>query len=126
MRASPAFALIVLALCGGGSPTQASTPSLYAAVAYSPAMGRYGYAYNHASRASAESSALSRCRAWDARIVAWVRSGTIVLLVAADGRYAYSWASGPDTTSAYNRALTHLRRRTGSRVRTYVRVFSGG
>ena len=41
----------------------------YAAIAYSPSTGAYGYAYNYWSRYSAEREALRRCAAEDAEIV---------------------------------------------------------
>src|SRR5579862_6346578 len=80
----------------------------YAAIAYSPSTGSYGYAYNYGSRGSAETAALRNCKAPDARIVTWVNNGFCALALGDDvGSYGigYSWGNGATNTYAKQRAL---------------------
>src|SRR5579885_291466 len=89
----------------------------YAAIAYSPATGRIGYAYNAGSRLGAELAALRKCRADDARIVCWVNNGFCALAVSRDGSVwgtGWSYGDGSSNTSAKLRALAECRRRAGS------------
>ena len=92
----------------------------YAAIAYSPATGRYGYAYNHGSRRSAENAALRHCKADDARIVTWVHNGFCALAIGDDrSRWGTGWSygDGATNTSAKRRALDECgRRTTGPRI----------
>src|SRR5262245_60450385 len=47
----------------------------FAAIAYSPATGKYGYSYNYSSRSAAMRRALTQCPQADAKIVGWVEGG---------------------------------------------------
>jgi hypothetical protein len=55
-----------------------------AAIAYSPATGKFGYAYDLRSRSAAEKAALADCGADDARIVCWVKGGFCILALGDD------------------------------------------
>src|SRR4051812_22619925 len=82
--------------------------STYAAIAYSPATGNHGYAYNHGSRAAAEAAALRYCKGDDARIVTWVNNGFCALAVGDDqSAWGVGWSFGDGATNTYakNRAL---------------------
>jgi hypothetical protein len=94
--------------------------STYAAIAYSPATGKFGYGYNCGSRASAEAMALNNCPAADARIVTWVNNGFCSLALGDNkSRWGtgYSWGAGATNTAARNTALANCRARTsGARI----------
>ena len=88
----------------------------YAAIAYSPATGKYGYANDCYSREIAERTALRYCVADDARIVGWVCNGFVALAVGkveADG----AWGTGisndarASNTTAKSRALAACKQR---------------
>lgn len=66
----------------------------FAAVAYSPATGRYYYAHNYSSRAEAEQHALRGLNAWDGRIAGWVKGGFFALAVSYDGGWRTGWSYG--------------------------------
>src|SRR5262249_48977445 len=89
--------------------------STYAAIAYSPATGNYGYAYNHGSRAAAETAAIRYCKADDARIVTWVNNGFCALALGDDQEaWGVGWSYGDGATNTYakTRALQEARKRT--------------
>ncbi len=92
----------------------------YAAIAYSPATGKWGYAYDCDSRSSAEEAALSRCKAPDACIVTWVHNGFCALALGDDKSHwgvGWSFGDGASNVSARNRALAECRQRTtGARL----------
>jgi hypothetical protein len=92
----------------------------YAAIAYSPATGKIGCAYNYGSRFSAEQAALGRCPAADARIVGWVHNGFCALAVGADKScwgVGYSYGDGATNRYAKQRALYECSQRSsGGRV----------
>ena len=86
----------------------------YAAIAYSPATGKYGYSYNLRSRAAAEKVALEKCGAEDARIVTWVNKGFIALALGSDKScwgVGWSYGNGSSNTAAKNYALDDCRKR---------------
>lgn len=93
----------------------------YAAIAYSPQTGAYGYSYNAGSRSSAERSALNRCRARDARVVVWVKNGWAALARNRYGAWGTAWSSRSKSHA------TDLARRNvrGGGGRTHVWVNSG-
>jgi hypothetical protein len=87
----------------------------YAAIAYSPSTGKWGYSYNYGSRWSAERAALSRCEGKDARIVAWVNNGFCALSLGDDKSawgVGYSYGDGATNTFAKRRALAECGNRT--------------
>ena len=72
----------------------------YAAIAYSPSTGHYGYAWNHGSRGAAERVALSKCKEPDAKIVGWVKAGWLVLAIGEDNAYGVGWTYGNGATNS--------------------------
>ncbi len=114
--------LILSAVCVPAASAQSLDvdSSSYAAVAYSPSTGDYGYSYNYGSRWSAEKAALERCDAPDARIVGWVNRGFFALALGDDKScWGTGWSYGDDATNteAITRALAECRKRTtGARL----------
>ena len=87
----------------------------YAAIAYSPATGNYGYAYNHGSRFAAESAALRNCKGDDGRIVTWVHNGFCALALGDDkSTWGVGWSYGDGATNTYakRRAVQECGKRT--------------
>ena len=87
----------------------------YAAIAYSPATGKYGYSYDLRSRAAAEKVALEKCDAADARIVTWVNKGFIALALGSDKScwgVGWSYGNGCSNTAAKDYALDDCKKRT--------------
>jgi serine/threonine-protein kinase len=87
----------------------------YAAIAYSPSTGAYGYGYNYGSRWSAEAAALRNCKADDARIVTWVNNGFCALAVGDDKScwgVGWEYGDGATNTAAMRRALQEANKRT--------------
>ena len=64
----------------------------YAAIAYSPKTGKYGYAYGQSTRDIAEGVAKRRCKAADAKVVTWVHNGWVPWLLARMGPTASAGA----------------------------------
>jgi hypothetical protein len=122
-RFSKVFGLLILATaCVLGAATAARSADVivfhgdtYAAIAYSPATGKMGYAYNYGSRWSAEAAALKNCKADDARIVTWVNNGFCALALGDDDScWGVGWSYGDGATNTYarNRALQECGKRT--------------
>lgn len=117
------FALMAAAFLGLGR-TRADDVifdgDTYAAIAYSPATGKYGYAYNFGSRASAEEAAVRNCKADDARIVTWVNNGWCALALGDDrSSWGTGWSFGDGATNTFakQQPLGECRKRTtGCRV----------
>jgi Domain of unknown function (DUF4189) len=94
--------------------------ALYAAIAYSPATGRYGYTFNYNYLGDAETDALARCDAPDAEIVAWCYNEWCALAVSDDGSFGY--ASGLTQADAEAAALANC---TGPNAHILCNAFSG-
>jgi serine/threonine-protein kinase len=95
----------------------------YAAIAYSPSTGNYGYSFNYGSRCGAEQAALGRCRGTDASVIAWTRNAWCVLALGDDaGEYGWAWSTS--LSCAKSRALAECRKRT-TNCYVAVSVFSG-
>jgi serine/threonine-protein kinase len=101
MAAVAAVFLAAAPVCAGGSDK-------YAAIAYSPSTGAFGYSCNFATRTSAEKVALAVCKADDAQVLVWARNGWCCLAVGDDNHYGYSWAD--DKTYAKNLALSECKK----------------
>jgi hypothetical protein len=89
--------------------------SSYAAIAYSPATGKYGYAYDYRSRKAAEKAALEQCGADDARIACWVNFGFCALAVGDDKScwgVGYKYGNGANNRKTGNEALENCKSRT--------------
>jgi uncharacterized protein DUF4189 len=86
----------------------------YAAIAYSPSTGKYGYAYNYGSRYAAERAALAHCPEADAEIVGWVKAGWLALAIGDDNAYGVGWeyGEGATNTDAKRRAYNQCAART--------------
>jgi serine/threonine-protein kinase len=82
--------LLALALASSGSAPAAG--NTYAAVAFSPSTGAYGYGNGFRSKEEAIERAEIECGEPDA-IVKWCRNSWIALAVSSDGGYGWSWAS---------------------------------
>ena len=95
----------------------------YAAIAYSPSTGKYGYSFGSGSRCCAEQTAMRHCPMEDARIVAWSRNSWCVLALGDEvGKYGWAWATS--SGCAKSRALEECRKRT-TNCYIAVSVFSG-
>jgi Domain of unknown function (DUF4189) len=70
-------------------PASARADDTYAAIAYSPKTGAYGYGFEFDTRGKAEKKALAECKGDDAELVAWVKNGWCVLAVGDDAKYGY-------------------------------------
>jgi hypothetical protein len=103
------------------------SPDTFAAIAYSPATGKYGLAYDRLSRKLAEQDAVSNCGREDARVVVWVNRGFCALaFCSADKR---SWGVGWSASSnveAKQAALEDCRKKTASQGRIEVSLSSDG
>ena len=86
------------------APAQATAADLYAAIAYSPSTGKYGYAYGKGSRAAAENAARAYARAGDARIAIWCKNAWCALALSnPSGAWGAAW--GNSKAEASNAAL---------------------
>lgn len=92
----------------------------YAAIAYSPATGKYACSYSYGSRWSAEKAALKQLNQTDGEIVTWVNNGFCALAIGDDlGAYGtgWSWGDGASNSEAKQRALSQAAKRTsGGRI----------
>ena len=126
----PAVAFFVLsaAFVAAEDKTIEISGRSFAAIAYSPSTGKYGYSYNLRSRAAAEQAALQKCEAADARIVTWVNKGFIALALGSDKScwgVGWSWGSGASNTKAKDFALDDCKKRT-SGVQVAIALSSDG
>jgi serine/threonine-protein kinase len=96
----------------------------FAAIAYSPATGTYGLAYNYSSRESAEKAALEDCGEQDAQITCWVKKGFCALALGNDKScwgVGWSYGNGASTDKARKFALDDCRKRTtGAHIEAYL------
>jgi hypothetical protein len=99
--------LIALSL-PGASPGAGKNPDLFAAIAYSPTTGKYGYAKRQNTRAAAEKLALRNCGAADATIVVWVRDGWCALAASRSITPIYGFGSAVKKADAERLALQPL------------------
>lgn len=127
----PAITMLVLALMFRLAPVAADDvkidPDRYGALSYSPKTGKYGYSWNHTSRAAAEKTALDECKADDAKVLTWVKFGWAALVIAEDNAYGYDEVHGDGVTDAdaEKKAMEALRKHSDKKVTTVVIVCSG-
>lgn len=97
----------------------------YAAIAYSPKTGKYGYSQGCYSREIAEREARRHCPADDTQIVAWVCNGFCALAVGDDDTWGsgFSNDSRASNSSAKDRALAECRKR-GPKARVLICICS--
>jgi hypothetical protein len=123
-----AFALATLTLSSLPTPVAAqdntNDSSRYGALAYSPKTGKYGYAWDQLTRTAAEELARAECKANDAKVLAWVRTGWAALVIAEDKSYGYDEVNGDGANSeaAYQKALKKLRNYSNAKVKTIIIV----
>src|ERR1017187_5206665 len=87
----------------------------FAAIAYSPATGKYGYGNNYRSRSAAEKAALDNCGAEDARIACWVSRGFCALALGDDKTcwgVGWQYGGGSSNNDAKKSALENCGKRT--------------
>jgi serine/threonine-protein kinase len=87
----------------------------YAAIAYSPATGKYGYSYDHRSRSNAEKAALEKCGAEDAQIACWIKRGFCALALGDDKTcwgVGWRYGGGSSNTDAKDTAMKECGNRT--------------
>jgi serine/threonine-protein kinase len=102
--------------------------SSYAAIAYSPATGQYGYSYDYRSRKAAEKAALEKCGADDARIACWVNFGFCALALGNDKScwgVGWKYGNGANNRKADNDAIEDCKTQTTG-VHTAVILSSDG
>ncbi len=96
----------------------------YAAIAYSQATGRYGYAYDYRSRKSAEQAAVRNCKADDAKAVCWVNAGWCALALGDDQKCygtGYTYGNGATHSEASRQAVFDCQKRTtGAHVAVFL------
>jgi hypothetical protein len=119
MKAASVVSVVMLAIAGianaGDNKTISIRRGTFAAVAYSPSTGKYGYSYNLRSRAAAERTALEKCPEPDARVVAWVERGFLTLALGNDKScwgVGWSYGNGASTVAAKEYALEDCKKRT--------------
>jgi hypothetical protein len=65
----------------------------YGAIAYSTNNGRYGYTYDYATQASAETDALKNCADGSCTIVIWFKNTCAALAIGDGFAYGVAWAN---------------------------------
>jgi hypothetical protein len=108
--------MLILAVSqADGRHTWYGDPDTFAAIAYSPSTGRYGYSYNYRSRSAAEKAALEHLPLPDARIVCWVQAGICALALGDDKSvWGVGWiyGNGARTEDARKGAVEDCGKRT--------------
>ena len=87
----------------------------YAAIAYSPATGRWAYSHSYGDRASAEKAAVDACKEEDARAICWVNEGFAALALGKDKEHwgwGTSYGSDASSAEAANIAVEKCKERT--------------
>ena len=87
----------------------------YAAIAYSPATGKYAYATDYRSRKAAEKAALKKCGADDATIACWVNHGFCALALGNDKScwgVGWEYGDGANNQRAKSKAMEDCGNRT--------------
>ena len=118
-----AVVLSAVAALSSAGQARAASDDTFAAIAYSPATGHVGYAYNAASQRGAERRALEECDRSDAEVVVVVRNGYVALAVGEDGAYGYAWGSSQGIAEGI--ALRKCLEYGGVRPRIVVSIYSG-
>jgi hypothetical protein len=104
LQFSAVFAVVAFSALIGGATTAAADN--FGAIAYSPQIGTFGYAYDHDSRGEAEEHALQECgRACE--IVLWFKNACGALAKGGDKGYGVGWASS--RREAEGIAMSHCR-----------------
>jgi len=96
-------------------------PGAWAAIAISPRTGNVGYTFDHPTRSSAESGAVSKCRASDCQTVVAVANGCAAVAQASNRAWGWAYAGSP--SAAQSRAVSAA---AGSRARVIKWVCTRG
>ena len=75
----------------------------YAAIAYSPETGRYGYGFRCSSKEEAGQEAIRQCHADDARALIYTYNAWCALAVGDNGAYGSAWGATPEAASLFAR-----------------------
>ncbi len=121
----PAVLGLIVAAVGvfGLAAPAGARADAFAAIAYSPNTGNYGYAYGKSCQADVEIAALGYCKAPDAQVVVWCENAYAALAVGDNGVYGYATA---DTRKEAERlALRYCRDAGGCNPRIRCWVNSG-
>lgn len=122
--------LPVTSLLSSVAPARSDTIYLdgqtYAAIAYSPSTGKYGYGNGYRSRYAAEREALRQCPESDAKVVGWVCNGFLALAVGDDNAYGtgYSFNAGATNGAAMNNAMAECRKHTSKNPHILICICS--
>jgi hypothetical protein len=100
------FLIIALALSVGSSLQAAS----YAAVAYSPSTGQWGYGNGFTSQDEAIARARAECGQGDARTF-WCKDAWIALAISDRSAGGFGWAYAATASAARSKALAQCRSR---------------
>jgi len=104
-----AASLLPPCVSAGENRSIAISSDSFAAIAYSPDTGKYGYAYDRRSRSAAEDGAMRDCGADDARIACWINKGFCALALGND-KSCWGWAGHTGTAPiAMALRITHSR-----------------
>ncbi len=121
----PLFLGLIVAAAGAfglATPAGARADG-FAAIAYSPNTGNYGYAYSKSCQANVENAALGYCNAPDAQVLVACENASAALAVGDNGVYGYATA---DTRKEAERlALRYCRDAGGCNPRIRCWVSSG-
>lgn len=118
------LALTLTLAFGLGVAPQGAAAQSYAAIAYSPPTGQWGWARNYRSRAGAENAAMAQCRGAagrGCRVVIWFRNACGALATGPRG-YGSGWASRQAQANA--NALASCRQHSRN-CQVRVRVCTG-
>lgn len=124
MSKLPRLFLLLAIVCALGSAQPVLAADSYAAIAFSPSTGQWGYGNGYSTRAAALQRARNECGASDARTF-WTKNAWIALAVSDQdpGGYGWAWAS----TAAQARAKARnecLKRNPDARVVVTVSAYN--
>ncbi|MEN3370027.1 MAG: hypothetical protein V7609_2170 [Verrucomicrobiota bacterium] len=102
--------LIVMALALGLSPALQAAGDTYAAIAYSPSTGRYGYGNGYPTKSQAISRARRECGRSDAR-TNWCRNAWIALAISNQSPGGWGSSFGETPGIARSTAIAECLRR---------------
>jgi serine/threonine-protein kinase len=89
--------LIIIALALGLGPALQAAGNTFAAIAYSPSTGRYGYGNGYPTKSQAIARARRECGSHDAR-TNWCKNAWIALAISdgSPGGWGSSWGATPE------------------------------
>jgi Domain of unknown function (DUF4189) len=109
-----AVVLLAVALVQALLPQTQAQPAnttYYAAIAFSPSTGRYGYTYGWLSSTNARRASREKCKAADAQVIVVVGNGYAALALG-DDPSAYGYGYGQTAADARRHALAECQKRT--------------